>query len=361
MNLKKDKIRKIAVALSLAVFVFLYNTNAQIKLFTKDMLSKVAVMGVALTIPKSATAKIEKTEETTKPKAQSTTAPSVATTVATTTSTQTKTQSVSGGGYSGKVVTTQIGNGGLYYKGVYLSNKTPLDISLKKAMNNKPKFKIAKNSEPQVLIYHTHATECYLPEDNGFYKNSWPSRTTDNNKNVVAVGDAIAKKLNEAGIVTLHDTTQHDKVSYNGSYDRSTKTVEKYLKEYPSISVVLDIHRDAITGEDGTKIKPTVTINGKKAAQIMICTGSQSGGVEGYPNWKENLRFAVQVQKSGADLYPGLMRPIYFVSKKYNHHLSTGSILLEMGSEGNTLEEAVYSGELLGDALVKTFSTTLAK
>jgi stage II sporulation protein P len=177
-------------------------------------------------------------------------------------------------------------------------------------------------------------------------------RSANEGQNVVRVGDELEKALNTAGIVTLHDKTIHDE-PYTGAYDRSASTIKNYLKQYPSIDVVLDIHRDAITYDSGEKIKPIVEINEKKAAQIMICAGCQDKGVTDYPDWKINLRFALRLQQALETTYPGLARPLYFCPKNYNQNLSHGALLIEMGSEGNTLEEAVYSGRLLGNILVK--------
>jgi stage II sporulation protein P len=116
--------------------------------------------------------------------------------------------------------------------------------------------------------------------------------------------------------------------------------------------VVIDGHRDAIGGED-TKVKPTAIINGKKAAQVMILAGCQTGSVEGFPHWEENFRFCLQLQKQLEADYPDLARPLLFKACKYNFDLLNGSILIEIGTDANTLEEATYSAELLGQALVK--------
>lgn len=363
MRLKRKKLKPIlgACALTMLIF-FLPQSSGTVRSAALAISRRAGLVGVALTIPegifKKDTASVaEKTAPAPAPKPTPTATQPQTTTAAPTTQ---KAAAVSAKNYDGMVQTTLIQNSGKNYGNVYVANKTGLSIDIKKELGATPDVKIYKNSSPQVLIFHTHATECYLPEDSGYYKKSWPSRTTDNTKNVVAVGNAIAQRLNAAGIVTLHDTTQHDKVSYNGSYERSTQTVEKYLEQYPSIDVVLDIHRDAVTREDGTKIKPTVEIGGRKAAQVMICTGSQTGAVTGFPDWRQNLRFALRVQQTTATMYPNLMRPVYFVSKKYNHQLSHGAILLEMGSEGNTLDEAVYSGELIGNALVSLLGDDLA-
>ena len=202
---------------------------------------------------------------------------------------------------------------------------------------------------PQVLIYHTHATESFEPCDSAVYDTRHTWRSTDNENNIVAVGDIIAEQLERHGISVLHDTTQHDYPSYNGSYERSVKTMEKYLKQYPSIAVTLDIHRDAIQ-QGNTLIKPVAAINGKKAAQLMIIAGCDDGSMN-MPQWRHNLRFAAGIQNEMESLYPGLTRPVFFCYRRYNMHMTTGSLLIEFGSHGNTLEEVQYTGQLAGDAI----------
>ena len=235
---------------------------------------------------------------------------------------------------------------------LHIANKTGKTVDVAAQLKVKPDFTIYKNASPQVLVVHTHATECYFPKESDVYYDDWATRTADKSKNTVAVGQIIADKLNAAGIVTLHDETLHDKDAYNGSYERTRKTIQSYLDKYPSIDVVLDIHRDAITYDDGTKVCPTVEIDGKKAAQIMIATGCNSGNVADHDNWIENFRFAIRLQKSCEEKYGKFARSLYFVSKKYNHDLTPGSLLIEMGSEANTLEQVKYSAELLSNALI---------
>lgn len=202
---------------------------------------------------------------------------------------------------------------------------------------------------PQVLIVHTHATESFEPFDADTYdtRNTW--RSTNNEENMVAVGDVVAENIEKWGIKVLHDTTLHDYPSYNGSYDRSAETIRRYLEEYPSIKVVLDVHRDAIQREQ-TLVKPVVTINGEKAAQLMIIAGCDDGTMN-MPNWRENLRFAAGIQNQMETMYPGLTRPVFFCYRKYNMDLTTGSLLIEFGSHGNTLEEVLRTGEMAGDAI----------
>ncbi|MBZ4671641.1 MAG: stage sporulation protein [Clostridiales bacterium] len=214
-----------------------------------------------------------------------------------------------------------------------------------------PEFKIKFNSEPQVLIMHTHTTESYEPYERDFYDASFNSRTTDESKNVVSVGNKIQEQLSAAGIGVIHDKTIHDYPSYNGSYDRSAVTVKKILAQYPSIKIVLDIHRDAIEKEDGTRVAPVVNIDGKNAAQVMIISGADNGKLN-MPNYMKNFRFACLLQRQMESDYKGLTRPILFAYRKYNQDLTTGSILIEVGGHANSYEQAQYSGELIGKSLV---------
>ena len=169
---------------------------------------------------------------------------------------------------------------------------------------------------------------------------------------MVAVGNALEKALRDAGIGVVHDTTQHDYPSYNGSYERSAETIKSYLEKYPTIKIALDVHRDAIQREDDLIVKPTVEINGRKAAQLMIITGSDDGTMN-VPEWRENLLFAASLQDAIEQDTPELTRPIFFCYRKYNMDLTTGSLLLEVGSNANTLDESVYTAELVGKSLAR--------
>jgi stage II sporulation protein P len=236
-------------------------------------------------------------------------------------------------------------------KGGQVRNVT--SVSNKKLLEESkqlPDFKIELNDEPQVLIMHTHTTESYEPYQRGFYDSSFNSRTTDPTKSVIAVGNQIAYQLEQNGIGVIHDTTLHDYPSYNGSYDRSRVTVKKILEENPSIKIVLDIHRDAIEKADGCRVAPTTEINGKSAAQVMIICGCDDGTMN-MPNYMKNFRFASLVQQQMESDYPTLTRPVLFDYRKYNQDLTTGSILVEVGGHANSIDQAIYSGELIGKSL----------
>lgn len=291
----------------------------------------------------------KKPQETTSQKVES---------VASTTSSKKETTTTSAAAVKGKILTRYISPYSVKdsYSGVYLKNYTSAKVDLKELLNKKINFKINKNSEPQVLIMHTHTTESFMQTDENYYTEDFNSRSTNNNKNMVKIGGIIAKKLNDNGIKTLHDKTQHDYPEYTGSYNRAAKTINSYLKKYPSIKIVLDLHRDAISA-DGGKAKLVTEIGGKKAAQVMLVMGSQTGSIKDHPKWKENLSLAVKLQQTMEAKYPTLARPLMLMSKKYNQSLSTGSLLIEFGTDVNTLSEACYSAEMVGDSLVSLLNT----
>ncbi len=208
-------------------------------------------------------------------------------------------------------------------------------------------------NEPQVLIMHTHTTESYELTEKDYYDEEYISRSSDPDNSVVAVGRAIAEELSEAGIAVIHDGTIHD-AQYTGAYDRSLETVEKILAEFPSIKIVLDIHRDAIE-DSGDRVSAVTEINGRKAAQVMIISAADDGTYN-MPYYLENFHFACALQQAIESTYPTLTRPILFQYCHYNQHTTTGSLLLEIGSHGNTVEQAVYTGELVGKALAGLFT-----
>lgn len=241
--------------------------------------------------------------------------------------------------------------GNTKYGNVYVKNATKNNsVDIKSELSKKADLQIADKSKPTVLVFHSHTSEAYEFLDRGWFSDQFNTRSRDNNKNVVRVGTAIVQRLRAAGFVVIHDTSVHD-TTYKGSYPSSRTSIEKYKKQYPTLKVIIDIHRDGMRTSENVKLKPTSKINGKKAAQVMIITGCQEGPVTDFPDWKQNLTFSVQLQHKAESLYPNLMRPIYFCRRKYNMDTSHCGVLIEVGSDSNTLEEAVYSGELIGNSL----------
>ncbi len=253
---------------------------------------------------------------------------------------------------AGNIKEVQIGatSKTLIYGNVKVDNKTDRTISLEKLLGETPEYGTINENKPSILVYHTHTTEGYEMLDLGWYAKEYNSRTKDSSKNMVRVGEELVKTLEKAGFNVIHDKNIYDE-SYDGAYSRSRVSVEKYLKKYPSITITLDVHRDAIHYDDGTKCKPTATVNGKKAAQVMIISGNEGNGVKGFSQWYHNLVFATHLQNSVEEKFSGLMRPIFYCNRKYNMDVTPCSLLLEFGTDANTLEEAVYSAQLIGSAL----------
>lgn len=209
---------------------------------------------------------------------------------------------------------------------------------------------VMPSDQPVVLIIHTHGTEAYLSEEKEYYTPSETFRSTDTSKNIVAVGEVMAKKLNELGVPTLHDNRMHDLDSYNRSYLNSYRAVKEYLELYPSIRYVIDVHRDSIFTEQNENQKPVTIINGEKTAQVMLVVGTNQSG--GHVNWRENMTVAVALQ-ARFNNYQTLSRPIYVRTGNFNQQLTPGMMLLEVGSCGNTLEEANRAVELTAKCLAE--------
>ena len=237
------------------------------------------------------------------------------------------------------------------YGNVYIRNTTEIsDVDIKGILTDGCSLPIENFNAPTVLIFHTHSTESYKITDNGKILSSDSSRSNNKSLNMIRIGEEISAVLRSEGVGVIHDTTIYD-TSYNGAYGASREGISRILAENPTIKIVLDIHRDAVHYDDYTYIKPTAEINGEKAAQLMIITGAQGGGVKDFPNWRKNLSFAVNLQSALESKYAGLMKPVLFSHRKYNMDITEYSLLIEVGTDANTLEEAAYSGRLLGDVL----------
>lgn len=223
-------------------------------------------------------------------------------------------------------------------------------LNIEDLLKQKADLSIKDISKPTVLIYHSHTTEAYTFLDVGYYTKSFDLRSDSIEKNMVRVGDDLCEYLEKQGIGVIHDREIHDE-DYNSAYDLSRESIEKYLEKYPTIEITIDVHRDDITYQNKTKVKPTAEINGKKAARMMIIAGAEYGSIKNYPDWEYNLRFDIAVQNKVNEMYGGLMRPILFSERKYNMDETRNSFLLEVGTDANTLDEACYSARLFATAL----------
>ena len=200
----------------------------------------------------------------------------------------------------------------------------------------------------QILIIHTHGSEAYTQAGLDRYTASDANRTEDTQFNVVRIGDELTDILTEAGLRVIHDRGIYDYPSYTGSYTRAEAAIRQYLENFPGIRVVLDIHRDAL-GSNGVVYKTMAEEEGTVASQIMLLVGTDESGLE-HPNWRGNLAFALYLQNAVNSAFPTLMRPVELVPQRYNQQLTPGSLILEVGSSGNTLREALAAIRLFGRA-----------
>ena len=222
-------------------------------------------------------------------------------------------------------------------------NHTGYDLDIDALLAAAPDLS-AEGEGPKVLIYHSHATEAYTMDGTDVYQVSDSYRTLDTEQNMVRVGEEMAAVFEAAGIGVIHDTTLYDYPSYNDSYKRSLEGVSALMKENPSIVLALDVHRDALAARDGTIYK-VVAGSIDNCAQVMMVMGSDSGG-QPHPNWRVNLALALEIQDALAGKWSTLARPTVLRGSRFNQHLSTGSILVEVGTHGNTLQEAITAARL---------------
>ena len=245
--------------------------------------------------------------------------------------------------YKATVVEKKVINrGNVNYKNVALNNQTSYTVDIPEMM--KDYRHISKKDNKQILIIHTHGTEAYNDQKT--------ARTKDISKNVVAVGEVLSEELKKRGYRVLHDVKMHDDPSYNGSYLNCLNTLKWYFEYYDDIGIVLDVHRDAIEENDGSRVKLSYGYDNGKYAQLMFVSGSDNGGLE-HKNFKENLKFAISLQSTVNSMYDGLMRPIDFRKERFNQHMHSNYLILEVGTHGNTIDEAKNSMKIFAEALDK--------
>lgn len=222
--------------------------------------------------------------------------------------------------------------------GMVIKNTAGYDIDINAVVERGCDIRLQAGA-PQILIIHTHSSEAYSPAGLDKYDDLGTNRTLDQNCSVIRIGSELAQMLGDCGLEVIHDTQVFDYPSYTGSYNRSCEAIEKYLADYPSIRIVIDLHRDAL-GSDTVIYKTAATEKGVCAGQIMFVVGTDASGLE-HPGWRQNLGLAVYLQNAVCQSYPSLMRPILLTKYRYNQNLTPGSVILEVGTNGNTLREAL--------------------
>ena len=239
---------------------------------------------------------------------------------------------------------TKITEQTVHTNGVEIKNETDYFVDVVAVLSEQPKFK----KDSKVLIVHTHGSESYTPEGKYTYSHSGNYRTENKAYNVVRVGEELKKALESKCIQVIHDKTLNDYPSYNDSYNKTEKVIRSYIDSEADIAFVFDIHRDAVGNSDNI-VKFTADIGGKTVAQVMTVCGSDVNLPNA--NWSKNFNLAVHIQNYFNVNYPGLLRPLNLRKERFNMHLSEGALLLEIGTNGNTLDEALGAARILGSGI----------
>ena len=205
--------------------------------------------------------------------------------------------------------------------------------------------------EPAVLIFHTHGTEAYTPVSGEYYEEEGGEyRTTDEDHNMMSLGAELARLLNAAGIPTVQDTTYYDYPDYLASYDNARIGLQQ-LEKYPTVKLVIDLHRDAAEYENGSQWSTEAVINGEKSAQIMLVMGTDSYYT--HPGWEDNLSVALKLQAMMEKTHPGATRPLDLRKQRFNQDLLPGAVIAEIGAAGNTHREAMNAVSVLAEAIIQ--------
>ncbi|MCR5808224.1 MAG: stage II sporulation protein P [Clostridiales bacterium] len=216
--------------------------------------------------------------------------------------------------------------------------------------------------EPRILIYHTHDTEAYRPTDDDPYEASEYFRTEDDEKNVIAVGEELARILREEyGIPVIHAKEKHENPNINAAYSRSLETMRYYKELYPTLEMFIDLHRDGVS-ETGFE-KDYVTVGGLQCARMMFVVGTgKSGKSSQYapeesdtehdmPDFESNYALALRLTETLLSYDPRFMRNVRVKAGKYNQQVSDKCLLIEVGHNANTLEQAKNSMIYLAKAI----------
>lgn len=251
---------------------------------------------------------------------------------------------------------SQSGNGGIEFEILEMDPGIPESIRIELLDTAAAKIDLG-GKEPKVLIYHTHTTEAYTATRDAPYVETSAWRTNDTKNNIVEVGNALTDALRQYGIEVIHDTTNHEPPKLGTSYTRSLSTMQKYKKQYPSVEIYIDVHRDAYTLPKGvTENTDYVVVDGKKVARIMFVVGTGEGvtgaGFAEKPDFKENYALAKAICDQLNTISPKMTRPIRVKTGRYNQHIGR-CLLIEVGHNQNTLEEALNAMQYVAKAIAK--------
>lgn len=197
---------------------------------------------------------------------------------------------------------------------------------------------------PTVLILHTHTTESYTKAGESYPETAdW--RTLEEDYNMLSIGQQVATLLEEEGIQVIQDRQLHDYPSYNGSYADARASLRELLAQYPTVRLVLDLHRDAVE-VNGSQLRTLAQVDGQDSAQLMVVLGA------GHDGYEENLALALKLYAQLELLFPGITRPLQLRTGRFNQDLCPGALLVEVGAAGNTHAEAMRAAQALSEAIV---------
>ena len=201
-----------------------------------------------------------------------------------------------------------------------------------------------RGEEPTVLILHTHTTESYTQAGERYVESSaW--RTLDSDHNMLSIGQRVGQVLSQNGITVIQDLQFHDYPSYNGSYSHARRAIENWLEKYPSIQLVLDLHRDA-SGTETAQMRTLCYVNDQKSAQLMVVLGANQ------ENYEANLSLGLKLHAQLERQTPGITRPLQLRASRFNQDLHPAALLIEVGAAGNTQAEALTAAEELARAII---------
>lgn len=207
----------------------------------------------------------------------------------------------------------------------------------------------AEADKPRVLIYHTHSYEAYAQDPNDPYEETGKWRSADKRYNIMGVGEVLAENLRSLGFEVVHDLTEHEPPKLGTAYERSLKTLEGYAERGESFDLMIDLHRDAVSANN--KNPSYILVDGKECARLMMLIGTGERGFQVKPNWQENYKLAKALTQELNAIQDGLCRDVMVKTGRYNQHMSTTCILIEVGHNDNTLAQAKNAMEPLAAAI----------
>lgn len=218
-----------------------------------------------------------------------------------------------------------------------------------------PQTPAPDDGRPRVLVYHTHTWEAYEMADGDEYEPTQTWRTMDERYNMLRVGEALCAELEKRGFSAVQDRTAFEPPDLSSAYTRSLAMLEERLSAGEHYDYVLDVHRDAYSGDwNGAN---AVEVSGARVAYVMLLVGKGTGttgsGFDERPDWPQNLALAERIAGELDALLPGISREVKIKSGRFNQHVSTGAVLIEIGNNMNTLSEALAACPYVAEALLR--------